>query len=92
MKVQVQVFSYLREYLPPGTSSRGEVELELDDQATLRDLFTALGFERRLGSNIFNEKVENTFQVMVNQAAVENYNYSLSDGDRVVMFPPMAGG
>jgi len=91
MKVRVQVFSYLRDYLPP-SSQRGELEVALADGATLKDLFIALGIDQRIGRDIFAAEVNNTFQVMVNELAVNSYATPLSEGDAVVMFPPMAGG
>ena len=92
MKVHVQVFSFLREYLPEDTSARGELDVELPEQATLKDLFLQLGIDRHMGVEIFDMQVENTFQVMINQVSVNDYAHRLIEGDRVVMFPPMAGG
>ena len=92
MNVHVQVFSFLREYLPAGSSSRGELDLELPEGACLKDLFLALGLDRRLGQGIFTAEVNNTFQVMVNNLAVNEFDHPLEEGDAVVMFPPMAGG
>jgi molybdopterin converting factor small subunit len=92
MKIKLRAFSYLREYLPPGSDARGKSELDLPDQASLRDLFIALGLDRRLGSKIFETEVDHTFQVMVNQVAVNDYGRGLAEGDEVALFPPMAGG
>lgn len=92
MNIHVQVFSYLREYLPPNSSSGGELDLDMPEGATLKDLFVTLGIDRQMGNHIFSTQVHNTFQVMVNQTAVNDYAHPLSEGDRVVMFPPMAGG
>ncbi len=92
MKVQLRVFSYLREYLPPHSNARGEMALDLPDPACLKDLFIALRLERRLGTKIFDTPVDHTFQVLVNQAAVDDYAHPLAEGDEVVLFPPMAGG
>jgi molybdopterin converting factor small subunit len=92
MKVHVQVFSFLRDYLPPGSSPRGELEVHLPDGADLKDLFISLGIDRRMGQDIFAGEVDNTFQVLVNHVAVGSFAQALADGDEVVMFPPMAGG
>ncbi len=92
MKLKLRVFSYLREYLPPGANARGEVELDLPDQASLKDLFIALGLDRRLGPKIFEAEVGHTFQVMINRVAVNDYGRTLAEGDEIVLFPPMAGG
>jgi molybdopterin converting factor small subunit len=92
MKVKLRVFSYLREHLPPNANARGEMALDLPDGASLKDLFRALGLERRLGAKIFDEQVDHTFQVIVNQVAVHDYAHPLADGDEIAMFPPMAGG
>ena len=62
MSVHLRTFLYLREHLPPPSNVRGEVEFELPDQASLKDLFIALGFEHRLGMRIFDTAVDYTFQ------------------------------
>lgn len=92
MIVHLRAFSYLREYLPAGSSARGAVDLELPEPATLKDLFIALGLEQRLGAKIFAAPVEHTFQVLVNHVAAHHYAQPLADGDEIAMFPPMAGG
>ncbi len=92
MKVHVQVFSFLRNYLPSGSSQRGELDVDLGEGATLKDLFQCLGIERRINQDIFAAEVSHTFQVMINGRAANDYAHVLSDGDNVVMFPPMAGG
>jgi len=93
MKVRLRAFANLREYLPMELYSKpGEAELELPDEATLRDLFLALGLEQRLGSSIFDSAVEYTFQAMINQVAVNAYDHPLAEGDEIALFPPMAGG
>lgn len=92
MKVHVQVFSFLRSYLPPGSSQRGELDVELGDEATLKDLFQCLGIDRHISQDIFAVAVDHTFQVLINERSVNDYGYTLSDGDTIVMFPPMSGG
>jgi molybdopterin converting factor small subunit len=92
MKVHVQVFSFLRDYLPPEGSQRGELDAELPSGADLKDLFVYLGIDRQLGQVIFAGEVDNSFQVLINHVPAEGFTQELSDGDVVVMFPPMAGG
>jgi molybdopterin converting factor small subunit len=92
MKVHVQVFSYLREYLPASSDARGQLVLDLPAGATLQDLFVELGIADRLGDDIFASDVNNTFQVLINNVAVNHYACLLSDEDSIIMFPPMAGG
>ena len=92
MKVRVRAFANLREYLPPHRTARGEVEFDLPDRSTLRDLFIALGFDQRLGSKIFDSEVDHTFQVLINHVAVNTFDHSLVEGDEIALFPPMAGG
>ncbi|MFZ5808138.1 MAG: MoaD/ThiS family protein [Chloroflexota bacterium] len=92
MKVQVRVFSYLREYLTVEEGANHEIELELPSGATLRDVFIHLGIDRYFEEDIFGGDVGNIFQVLVNQQAVNTYSHLLQDGDSVVMFPPMSGG
>lgn len=92
MKVHVQVFSFLRDYLPPDSSQRGELDAELPVGTDLKDLFIYLGIDRQLGQGIFAGEVDNSFQVLINHVPAEGFAQKLSDGDVVVMFPPMAGG
>jgi molybdopterin converting factor small subunit len=92
MRVTVQVFSYLREYLPPNSDMRGQLALDLPEGAVLQDLFIELGIAARLGEKIFASDVNNTFQVLVNNVAVDHFKHKLSDNDSIIMFPPMAGG
>jgi molybdopterin converting factor small subunit len=92
MKVQVRVFSYLREYLTVEEGANHEIELDLPSGATLRDLFIHLGIDRHFEEDIFGGDAGNIFQVLVNQQAVNTYSHPLRDGDSVVMFPPMSGG
>jgi molybdopterin converting factor small subunit len=92
MKIRLRAFANLRQYLPAYRNSRGEVELDLPDRAILKDLFIALGLERRLGNKIFDSEVDHTFQVLINQVAVNTYDQPLAEGDEIALFPPMAGG
>jgi molybdopterin converting factor small subunit len=92
MRVTVQVFSYLREYLPPNSDMHGQLALDLPEDAVLQDLFIELGITTRLGEKIFTSDVNNTFQVLINNVAVDHYDHKLSDNDSIIMFPPVAGG
>ena len=91
MKVQVQLFSFLRECLPP-SAERGRAEIDLPEGATIRDLFLQLGLHKGMQSNILESKLADVFEVTVNGASEGNYDRRLQGGDKVVMFPPMAGG
>lgn len=91
MKIQVQLFSFLRECLPPSAEG-GRIEIDLPDQATIRDLFIQLGLHKSMQSNILESSLADVFEVTVNGASEGNYDRLLQDGDRVVMFPPMSGG
>ena len=91
MKVQVQLFSFLRKCLPPGAGG-GRAELELPEQGSIRDLFVQLGLHKSMRSNILNNNLADVFEVTVNGSSESNYDRMLKDGDKVVLFPPMAGG
>lgn len=91
MKVQVQLFSFLRECLPPSAEG-GRAEIELPEQASIRELFVQLGLHKNMQSNILESNLADVFEVTVNGASEGNYDRLLQDGDSVVMFPPMAGG
>lgn len=92
MKVQVQVFSFLRDFLPQASRQSGEVEVDLPETATLQDLFVCLGIHRQIQQDIFAHELNHSFQVLINDVAVNSYSQPLCAGDRVVLFPPMAGG
>jgi molybdopterin converting factor small subunit len=66
--------------------------LDLPHDAILQDLFVELGIATRLGERIFASDVNNAFQVLINNVAVNRYDHKLSDNDSIMMFPPMAGG
>ncbi|MBC7225132.1 MAG: MoaD/ThiS family protein [Anaerolineae bacterium] len=91
MRVRLHVFSILRECLPPD-AHQGQVEVDLPDGATLRDLIGRFGMDQRLGVPPGGSLAQAGWQVLVNGAYVEDLSRTLSEGDEVSIFPPMAGG
>ncbi|MBN1148202.1 MAG: MoaD/ThiS family protein [Anaerolineales bacterium] len=90
MKVQVQLFANLRECLPEG-AERGRASVDLPEGTSLLDLFDALGVERCMSSGSFVEQAS-AWQISVNDVFTQDLHLALRDGDRVIVFPHMAGG
>jgi molybdopterin converting factor small subunit len=91
MKIQVQLFSFLRSCLPPGTE-RGKAMVELPDGATLADLVSRLGIDRMLGYEAADLVSRSAWQVMVSGRYEADMSRVLQDGDQVGIFPPISGG
>lgn len=79
MKVEVRAFSGLEKFLPD--MRFGEpVEVEIEKGYTLKDLLTKLKIP-----------LDEVFAVLVN-GRHRDWDYTLQEGDRVSMFPPVGGG
>jgi MoaD family protein len=94
MKIKVKLFSHLR-----SITGLKEVDLELNDGATLKDVLEALIC--KFGSK-FEEAVKNMrtgeyapFLIMVGKREVStqtNLNYEVKDGEEVYLLEPVGGG
>lgn len=91
MKVEVQLFANLRDCLP-ADSKRGKAEVELEDGATLRDLFVLLDLDRCITGNESFFDLLDAWQISHNGEFTHDLSRRLEDGDVVVVFPHMAGG
>ena len=80
MRVQVKLMASLRNKLPPG-SQGGVTSLELDPGATITAALERLG--------VMQGQIH---LVLVNNAMELDRSRALSDGDELVVFPPVAGG
>ncbi len=78
MRVQVKLFSTLREALP--REARGTADLELAQEATVEELLTVLGIHDRVKL------------VTVNGERETDPRRCLAEGDMVYVFPPVVGG
>lgn len=96
MQVHVQLFSILRDCLPPDAkaqgSSRGQGTLALAKGSTLTDLITHLGIDRFLGYDAAELTSRASWQVMVSGQFEVDMERVLRDGDEVSIFPPASGG
>ncbi|MBC8497808.1 MoaD/ThiS family protein [Candidatus Bathyarchaeota archaeon] len=78
-KVDVRLYAALRRYVHQ--LGLGEaIELDLDEGATIRHIFERLGLPEAEVKRVF-----------VNGLS-RGYEHILSEGDRVAIFPPVAGG
>jgi len=91
MQIHVQLFSILRDCLPPG-SERGQASVSLPKGATLADLATHLGIDRHLGYKAAELTSRASWQVLVSGQFELDMGRVLQDGDEVRIFPPISGG
>lgn len=79
MKVDVALFAYLAEYQPDGLGGRHARAFELAEGTTVSDVIALLGLPDQPRIIFLN-----------NRHADEHAE--LHDGDRLAIFPPVAGG
>jgi molybdopterin converting factor small subunit len=91
MQIHVQLFSILRDCLPPG-SERGRATVSLSEGATLADLVSHLGIDRHLGCDAAELTATASWQVLVSGQFEIDMGRVLQDGDQVHVFPPISGG
>ena len=91
MQIHVQLFSILRDCLPPGTQ-RGQTNVTLADGATLADLITHLGVDENLGFAAEEIAAKARWQVLVSDKFEADMGRVLRDGDEVKILPPISGG
>lgn len=91
MQIEVQLFSVLRDCVPPG-AERGQAIIGLPHGATLADSITHLGIDRRLGYDATEIEQKAGWQVLVCGRYEVDIMRTLQDGDQVRIFPPVAGG
>jgi thiamine biosynthesis protein ThiS len=77
ISVYVQLYSILREKLPPDTNGRSV--LELNEGATLQDLLSKLDIKRRV-------------VISVNGEHETDYSRQLKNGDEIQLFSSISGG
>jgi len=96
MQIDVQLFSILRDCLPPdagaGGPSRGRATISLPAGATLADLVSHLGIDRYLGCAAAELTSSASWQVLVSGQFELDMGRILQDGDEVRIFPPISGG
>ena len=77
IKIHLQLYSILREKLPP--ESNGQTVLQLDDGTSLQNLLDELGITRKV-------------VISVNEEHESDMSRRLQDGDRVKIFSSISGG
>lgn len=89
MRVRVMFLARAGDIVGPG---RRVVELDLPNNATLRDLLIAIRdkVSKRLGDGVLSGRL--IFTISVNGVEVADLGHELSDGDHVVFTTPEMGG
>ncbi len=89
MKIRVMFLARAGDIVGPG---KRVVELELPDNATLRDLLVAIKdkVSKRLGEGVLSGRL--IFTISVNGVEVADLNHRLNDGDHIVFTTPEMGG
>ncbi len=78
--IEIKLFANLREYNPEEPGSKGAFEYEIAEGSTVEDLYRELGIpEDHVKMNFVNN-------------LKKSKDYELEQGDRVAVFPPIAGG
>ena len=77
LKVHVQLYSILREKLPP--ASKGRISLNLKEESDLGDVLKELGITSRV-------------VISVNGEHVSEISYRLKNDDQVKIFSSVGGG
>ena len=77
LEIHLQLFSILRDILPPELKGRTVVQLKAG--STLKDLLSELDINRRVA-------------ISVNDLQERNRSYKLEDGDEVKIFTSVGGG
>ena len=80
MQVRIRLMGVLRSKLPPG-SQGGMARLELETAATIAALLNQLGIS-----------AGHVHLIQVNGVPETDRERRLSEGDELVIFPPVAGG
>jgi molybdopterin converting factor small subunit len=79
MKIELNLFASYRDYLPEGRRGNS-AEFEMEQGATIKDLLDAVNLEEEKPKMIFRNSKHAKPQT------------PLEDGDRIAIFPPVAGG
>ena len=91
MKVQIQLFSNLRDCLPQDAKS-GKAILNMPEKTTLGRFLESLDLDQCMTGRInFLENI-NAWQIRVNDKFTNDLDLVLQSGDSVIVFPHMAGG
>ena len=77
MEIHIQLFSILREKLPP--EAKGRTVLHVDEGTTVEDLLRILNINRRVAISINDEQERDQTRI-------------LKDGDQVKVFTSVGGG
>ncbi|WFO75753.1 MoaD/ThiS family protein [Desulfurococcaceae archaeon MEX13E-LK6-19] len=89
MKVKVVFLHRAADLVPP---DKRNVELELPDNATLKDLLNVIKekVSKRIGEGVLKKRL--IFNIVVNGLSVASLDHRLSDGDVVMFMTPEMGG
>jgi molybdopterin converting factor small subunit len=91
MKIHVKLFSVFRDCVPEA-DTRGELVLQMPDESTLWAVLERLELNKCLSGEVTLTDMMTAWQVTVNGVFETSWDRVLVDGDRLAVFPPMAGG
>lgn len=80
IQVEVALFATLKRYQPEAKGADDTFQVSLPPESTLRDLL-----------NILQIPAEESKQAFVDNRR-QDWDYTLKGGERVAIFPPIAGG
>ena len=87
MQIQLRLFANLREILPgDALVHRGRTSLELPEETNVQQLLDQLKIEPRMAQMLLINGIQ------VARSETERSRVTLSEGDVVSIFPPLAGG
>lgn len=84
MKITFKLFASLTDYLPPHARGDNQVVLEVDPKATIQQIVEPHGLPHKL-----------VHLVLVNGkyvAPADRLTHTLTEGDVLAIWPPIAGG
>jgi molybdopterin converting factor small subunit len=81
MKIRLQIYSHLRQYLPPADARFRDEQWEVAAGTTIAEIVQILNLPQNL-----------KILTVVNDAFCHDRGRVLQEGDSLTLLPPMAGG
>jgi molybdopterin converting factor small subunit len=91
MKIHIKLFSVFRDCIPEA-DARGELALQVPEEGTIWTVLERLELNKCLDAEVTIAEMMTAWQITVNGVFETNLDRVLVEGDRLAIFPPMAGG